>query len=312
MNKLKEKYFIVKKTYCNMMNGGKQICCIDSIGSGKSGGVKIILDDVTGELNVMKTISFLKENSDLLIKEFNKEVYLLQLFSDHNFFPKYVDSKIENKTDRMEGKIITRYHCGSTLTKIITNIGDLPLNIIKLYITKLLKAVKLIHKTGYFNLDIKADNIIIEPTGNLIFVDLDSFIHNESKYEDKHIIYTQNYAAPEIMRKQIKNIGFTCDIWSIGILALNMFIGKELQFEILDILNNNDNKKIDGIIESNINENNKDKNLDFISFVKKCLMINPNERFQNIDNIFDECQFFNVVLNDDINLSQISSINDNK
>jgi serine/threonine protein kinase len=93
-------------------------------------------------------------------------------------------------------------------------------------ITEILSGLHFIHENGIIHRDIKPANILIE--GN--FVQICDFnlaksidgIHKEGSHTNE--VVTTPYRAPEVWRKQ--KYSYPIDIWSVGVILLEIIMGK--------------------------------------------------------------------------------------
>lgn len=198
----------------------------------------------------------LKDNAtykSLLYKEFENTYHL-----DHPNIVRLLD-----KGEDKDGIFYTmEYVDGRSLEKLYGENGIESLDLIQKILRQILDALTYVHKKQVYHRDLKPDNILITYRGdNVKILDFglaaaDSFDDNMTK------VGTPKYAAPEQKTK-----GYTADhradIYSVGLILLEMLTGKT------------DKRAVTGI-----------KNEELKNIVLTCLQNNPDDRFQDCQDIF--------------------------
>ena len=129
---------------------------------------------------------------------------------------------------------------------------------VKKIILELCSALKLIHSQGIIHRDIKPENIIVNKFGNVKLIDFDiSRINKENNSKDTVVLGTTGFAAPE--QYGISETDARSDIYSIGILINVMLTGEHPSKKICDGK--------------------------WQKIVKKCTMINPEDRYNTVDDL---------------------------
>ncbi|OCH84568.1 kinase-like protein, partial [Obba rivulosa] len=88
-------------------------------------------------------------------------------------------------------------------------------------------ALKDLRELGYIHLDIKPDNILLDPKGHLRICDLGQ-ARPDYKNGYTHLCGTPGYAAPEIcLNATCCRRSYDCqvDIWSVGVIIMEMLSG---------------------------------------------------------------------------------------
>ena len=129
----------------------------------------------------------------------------------------------------------------------------------KRVITSVCQALKVFHGHGFVHRDIKPENIIIGQSGRTVLIDFNISRKMNKNNQDTVVMGTVGYASPE-------QLGITqsdprTDIYALGVLLNIMLIGKHPCEQIA--------KGKAGRI------------------IKKCTGINPNQRFQSVDDLVD-------------------------
>lgn len=95
------------------------------------------------------------------------------------------------------------------------------------------RAVKRYHKLGYLHLDIKEENIfILSQTREYVkLIDFDNLIKKEELREENEILgFSEQTAAPEVMKGRRTEIAETADYYSIGAMIYRRILKKEVTF----------------------------------------------------------------------------------
>lgn len=152
------------------------------------------------------------------------------------------------------------------------------------YFQQLMSAVKYCHELGIVHRDLKAENLLLGVDNNLRVCDFGlSRYTSQAGAGDKKVLMQSlagsvDYQAPEVIKEEGYQ-GFSCDIWSCGVILFFMVVGylpfaarggvKETQQRILSGVYNKDNKYMsDGL---------KD-------LVRRILEVDPEKRY-TIDDI---------------------------
>lgn len=120
------------------------------------------------------------------------------------------------------------------------------------------QALIVLHKADVVHRDIKPENIIVTPIGEIKLIDLNAArIHTDQKDKDTVVLGTIGYAPPE--QYGISQSDKKSDIYSLGVLL---------------------NVMLTGVHPSKILARGKAGRV-----VLKCTQIDPNHRFQSIENL---------------------------
>ena len=168
---------------------------------------------------------------------------------------------------------------GSVLDLLRINVLD---ELTVAYIIKrVLKGLCYLHNDGKIHRDIKPENIILSKDGNVKLIDFglsgQLTDQNTKKY---NFVGTIDYMAPEIIDNQLGNKhGYNqkVDIWSLGIVAIEMVKGKTpyIEFKPMKVLYFIC-KKDPPTLDDNFSTY-------FKHFVMKCLEKNPTHRYSAND-----------------------------
>jgi non-specific serine/threonine protein kinase len=143
--------------------------------------------------------------------------------------------------------------------------GEDDLNEIKKWCLQILKALQYFHDIGLVHMDIKSRNVVINEQNDLLLIDFGLTTKNEPT---KNTVGTKRYMSPELVKNKNKNNIhrefvndlFKCDVYSAGLLFLDM-----------EVLNH-----IDANIEYVFEQKNND---DWNNLLSHMLETNPEKRF---------------------------------
>lgn len=125
-------------------------------------------------------------------------------------------------------------------------------------VERLCRALSVLHKKNIIHRDIKPENIIVDTDGNIKLIDFNiSRINADNQNKDTVIMGTTGYASPE--QYGFAQTDARSDIYSIGILINVMLTGQHPSKKLCK----GRWKKI----------------------VNKCTRINPDERYQNVEEL---------------------------
>jgi serine/threonine protein kinase len=216
------------------------------------------------------------------------------------------DIRVGNNVDFRPYIIYELCPKGSLEKYLSHGLGGFDENQSKFIISDIAKGVHECHKKGICHLDIKAENIFLDckftpKLGDFGFSSFNSIL--EGDYG------TRGYKAPEVTNDKEYD-GIKADIFSLGILLLNIRTGKLLSTELKISLKENKKKTIYDLVKDkderiwNIFEINGITGLsnDFKSLFLRMVSINPIER-PSIDIILQD-KWFNLSNEQRINLAE--------
>ena len=216
------------------------------------------------------------------------------------------DIRVGNNVDFRPYIIYELCPKGSLEKYLSHGLGGFDENQSKFIISDIAKGVHECHKKGICHLDIKAENIFLDckftpKVGDFGFSSFNSIL--EGDYG------TRGYKAPEVTNDKEYD-GIKADIFSLGILLLNIRTGKLLSTELKISLKDNKKKTIYDLVKDkderiwNIFEINGITGLsnDFKSLFLRMVSINPIER-PSIDIILQD-KWFNLSNEQRINLAE--------
>lgn len=246
-----------------------------------SGGMADIYEAQDVVLNKPVALKFLKEkyveDADSL-EQFKNESRFISIFNHQNIL------KIYNV-----GEYYSRpYVCyellkGKTLKESLDNRGKLSIDEALDYISQVLLGVKEMHELGVLHNDLKPDNLYLLYDGTIRIVDFGAATHISNK-EEKHILGTVNYLAPEVITN--KKYSVLSDIYSLGIIFYELLTG-EVPFigeNSKEVLKAHSKGEIVTIKEPYMNINLNDINY----IINKAIYFNPNNRYKSVKEFIND------------------------
>ena len=219
------------------------------------------------------------------------------------------EREILSKLSKINNKFITNIFCSfqdfSNLYLVLQLItgGDLRYHLynynkqyteemIKFIIMNILLCLQCIHEKGIIHRDIKPENFLFDEDGYLHLTDFGlavyknennniNYIDNDKEnYIGNEIVGTLGYMAPEMILGMIDKESFPIDYYSFGIICYEIIFRKrpykgKTRYQIGKEMLNEE-------INYDINLKYSDK---LINFIKKLLIINPEERLGSVSGI---------------------------
>ena len=193
----------------------------------------------------------------------------------HNNIVRVTDIFEENNT----AYFVMDYVEGKTLNQLVKVKGKLAEEESVNYIAQVAEAINEVHEAGLLHRDIKPENIIITPGANAVLIDFGTaknFVQQQSK--STALVFTPAYAAIEQFSER-KPKGRYTDIYGLGGTFYYCLTAEEPVTAIERIQNEvlQEPDKINKTVSNNINQ-----------MVMKCLNIQAEERYQNVDEFLDD------------------------
>ncbi|KAK5131244.1 hypothetical protein LTR08_001213 [Meristemomyces frigidus] len=201
---------------CNPADPTKKYRNLIKIGQGASGGVYTAFEVGTNKCVAIKQMNLEQQpKKDLIINEI-----LVMRDSKHKNVVNFMDSFLV-KGDLW---VVMEYMEGGSLTDVVT-FNMMSEGQISAVSRETLHGLQFLHSKGVIHRDIKSDNVLLSIDGNIKLTDFGFCAQiNESHMKRTTMVGTPYWMAPEVVTR--KEYGRKIDIWSLGIMAIEMIEGE--------------------------------------------------------------------------------------
>lgn len=187
------------------------------------GGMSVVYkayDNVDDRIVAVKVLKEEFLNNEEFKRRFKNESKAIALLSHPNIVKVY-DVNFGEKLQY----IVMEYIDGITLKEYINKQGAITWNDALFFMTQILRAVQHAHDKGIVHRDIKPQNIILLPTGNIKVTDfgIARFSRSETRTLTEQAIGSVHYIAPEQAKGEYTDE--KADIYSLGVVLYEMLAG---------------------------------------------------------------------------------------
>lgn len=235
--------------------------------------------------------------SKAAISYWSQEVELLTEI-ESNYYPRHYFHEIIKEDPRTEEPInpsllisFEEYIFSETLSQKINDFDseDKVLS----FIMKIVSILSVIweHKLKFVHRDIKPDNILIRPNGDLVIIDLGILrqegISGVTNTLNPYGPCTPLYASPEQLMNDKRNITFKSDLFSIGILSYQLLTKKH------PFVSNENDSDFDELIEAvcekqHITLESMGYSKKISDIINKLLAKEPYKRYRTVKKLIDD------------------------
>ena len=248
----------------------------DRIGTGGMATVYRGQDEVLGRTVAIKTMLPQYANDPSFAARFKQEAQAAAALQSP-----YIVSVYDWGKDGDTYYIIMEYLRGTDLKSGIKKHGALDGRKVAQIGSQISQALSVAHKHDIIHRDIKPQNIMVQPDGNIKVMDFGiARAKNSHLTQDNNVLGTAHYVSPE--QTQGKELGPTSDIYSLGIVMYEAATG-EVPFKGDDAIS----VALKQVSEQPVPPSQINPNVDpqLEGIILKCMQKDPAARFQTADEL---------------------------
>lgn len=202
----------------------------EKIGAGAFGQVYKVLDTETGELFAMKQVRITQETGNKQVrKAVESLMHEIELMQDlnHPNIVRYLGS--ERKEDTLN--IFMEFVSGGSIASMLQKFSCFPEKVVVNFTKQILEGLRYLHERRIIHRDLKGGNILLTVEGVVKLADFGASkkLQDIRTFTDNNAAGTMTgtpyWMAPEVIRGNM-NYGRKADIWSLGIVVIEMASGK--------------------------------------------------------------------------------------
>ncbi len=249
----------------------------DKVGTGGMATVFRGTDEVLGRTVAIKTMLPQYASDPSFAARFKQEAQAAAALQSP-----YIVSIFDWGKDADTYYIVMEYIRGTDLKSGIRKHGALDCKKVAQIGSQIAQALSVAHKHDIIHRDIKPQNIMVQPDGNIKVMDFGiARAKNSHLTTDNSVLGTAHYVSPE--QTQGKELGPTTDIYSLGIVMYESATGR-VPFDGDDAIS----VALKQVNEQPIPPSQLNPAVDpsLESIILKCMQKNPADRFQSADELY--------------------------